>query len=579
MMTPNSTGFQTLCFLTLLCCGILSGQVLRFYIANGIIGEAVRIPCNRTIPDNLIFVKWKYERPDGVPVSLATKSVSKETPQFDDVPEYVKRLNVSEDFSLIISNAGIREHDRRFVCMVTTTEDVLEAPALVKLFKLPSEPEIINKAQFLEVGNKQKLGDCIARESFPEGNVTWYRKGTILRPGDGDVEINLRIEKNPTSSFYTTTSELHYKAKKEDVHSDFSCQVTFFVPSGQNSSLSRKEYFDVHYPTEKVTIEVVPPVGFVNEGDHFTIKCTGDGNPPPQEFEFHTPLESEKVVSYNYTVVSAKRNATGDYSCALNHDKEKKASLSVEVNYLDMSLTPNGEVNRMAGENLSVLCNSSSNKPVSLTWKKDNKKIDPPIFKKLHYRDSGSYVCEVGYKGGEGTRLRKTLILTVEGKPQVKVTKKISGGMKKINCSVEGFPKPDVFWILASSPYSGNSTEEEPYVNQRFTSSIKIEPKENVTVTCVAVNKLGRADDMVNVSAVNIPDEESETRDDDIVTVHDQAKLIIAVVVGLLAAAIVAGVAYWIYMRTKKTSKSVEKNLGNCEESRKLEENNHTSQA
>lgn len=577
-MTPKLS-FQIIWFLTLLYCGLLPGQVLGLYIANGIIGGAVRVPCNRAIPANLIFVKWKYERPDGVPVSLVTKSVSKETPQFDDVPEYVKRLNVSEDFSLIISSAGTKDHDRRFVCMVTTTEDVLEAPALVKLFKPPSEPEIVNKAQFLEVGQMKKLGDCIAHDSFPQGNVTWYRKGAILSSDDEDVEIKSSTEKNPASSFYTTTSELKYKAKKEDLHSEFFCQVTYFVPSGQNSSSSRKEHFDVHYPTEKVTIELVPPVVFVKEGDHYTVKCTGDGNPPPQEFEFHTPLENENMISYNYTVVSAKRNATGEYSCALLHDKEKRASLSVEVNYLDMSLTPSGEVTRMAGENLSVSCIPSSNKPVSVTWKKDNKKTDPPIFTKLHYRDSGSYVCEVGYKSGEGSKQRKTLILTVEGKPQVKVTKKASGGMKIINCSVEGFPKPEVSWILASNPYSGNSTEEEPYVNQRFTSSIKIDPSENVTVMCIAENKLGKAADVVTVSAINIPDEERENRDDDTVTVHDQAKLIIAVVVGLLAAAIVAGVVYWLYMRTKKSSKSVEKNLGNCEESRKLEENNHTSQA
>lgn len=58
---------------------------------------------------------------------------------------------------------------------------------------------------------------------------------------------------------------------------------------------------------------------------------------------------------------------------------------------------------------------------------------------------------------------------------------------------------------------------------------------------------------------------------------NDQAKLIVGIVVGLLLAALVAGVVYWLYMKKSKTaSKHVNKDLGNMEENKKLEENNQS---
>lgn len=40
--------------------------------------------------------------------------------------------------------------------------------------------------------------------------------------------------------------------------------------------------------------------------------------------------------------------------------------------------------------------------------------------------------------------------------------------------------------------------------------------------------------------------------DDNRENVNDQAKLIVGIVVGLLLAALVAGVAYWLYMKKSK---------------------------
>lgn len=160
----------------LVFCLLISAAVLRpglgWYTVNSAYGDTIIMPCRLDVPQNLMFGKWKYEKPDGTPVFIAFRSSTKKSVQYDDVPEYKDRLNLSENYTLSISNARISD-EKRFVCMLVTEDDVFEAPTVVKVFKQPSKPEIVSKAPFLETEQLQKLGDCISRDSYPEGNITW----------------------------------------------------------------------------------------------------------------------------------------------------------------------------------------------------------------------------------------------------------------------------------------------------------------------------------------------------------------------------------------------------------------------
>lgn len=64
---------------------------------------------------------------------IAFRSATKKNVQYDDVPEYKDRLNLSENYTLSINNARIGD-EKRFVCMLVTEDNVFEEPTIVKVF-------------------------------------------------------------------------------------------------------------------------------------------------------------------------------------------------------------------------------------------------------------------------------------------------------------------------------------------------------------------------------------------------------------------------------------------------------------
>uniref|UniRef100_A0A803T5L1 Activated leukocyte cell adhesion molecule n=1 Tax=Anolis carolinensis TaxID=28377 RepID=A0A803T5L1_ANOCA len=513
---------------------------------------------------------------------FAFRSATKKNVQYDDVPEYKDRLSLSENYTLSINNARIGD-EKKFVCMLVTEDNVFEQATIVKVFKQPSQPEIISQAEYLETEQLKMLGQCIAKDGYPEGNLTWFKNGIVLQPVEETIVIHEQTNVDQASGLYTVISSLEYKPTKDDTDAQFTCTVTYFAPTGQETMRSESAVFEIHYPTEKVKIQVLSQRNSIKEGDNITLKCSGNGNPPPQEFLFYIPGEPEPIRSSSlYALIDVRRNATGEYRCALT-DESLMDSTIITIHYLDLSLTPSGEVIKQIGEALPVSCTISSSRNATVFWLKDNTRMrSSPSFSSLQYQDAGNYICETTLQEVEGLKKRQILTLIVQGKPQIKMTKKTStdGSYKTISCHVEGFPKPAVQWTSSGGVI--NKTEETKYMNGKFVSKIKIAPEENVTLTCIAENQLERTVNSLNVSAISIPesDEPEEKSDDNMENVNDQAKLIVGIVVGLLLAALVAGVAYWLYVKkSKSASKHVDKDLGNIEENKKLEENNHKSEA
>ncbi|KAK2823459.1 hypothetical protein Q7C36_020059 [Tachysurus vachellii] len=529
----------------------------------GMYGETIKVPCNNgdNKPEDLMFTKWKHSRENSTSGDILVKQAQKEEAKISATDGYKDRASIEPDSSLLIKNA-ILDDQRVFTCMVVSINNLNEYPVEVEVHKKPSAPEFRNKASQLDDGKLTPLGECVAASANPPAEIIWEKNNEPLVADNKLIIVHASVKKDPSTGLSTTTSQLQYTAGKQDAASKFACVVKHVTGPDQ---ISAPETFSIHYPTEKVSLQVESR-GFVKEGDDVTMKCQADGNPPPTSFNFH--IKDKKVLVSNsdvYTLHGINRADSGEYKCSLIDNENMQASTNITVTYLDLNVIPSGNILKKFGESLEVKIDRNSSSEAAVVWTKDNGKLDKlPDFSSLTYNHAGFYVCEASVPGIKRSASFK---LVVEGIPVIKSLKKErspDGKAKVLICVAEGSPEPEVSWSV-------NELFKSQYSNGVITYKLTVMPSANLTVTCRVSNSLGTASKDIEVLSLweKAPD---PLKDDD----DDKAKLIVGVVVGLILVAALVGIIYWLYMRNRQGSwKTGEKEAGTSEESKKLEENNH----
>ncbi|CAL8364448.1 unnamed protein product [Lota lota] len=553
---------STFLLLAVMVAGML-WQVQSAGTVSGLYGETVVVPCNDGAPppEGLMFIKWKYEKDDGTPGDLLVKQAHKTEATVQAESEYAERVSIAANSSLMIHRGSLADQ-RVFTCMVVSTVNLLEYPVTVEIYKKPSSPEIMDKAKMLERGKATVIGTCVVKDAHPAAELTWTRNGKPLVADGKAVVLSPSVKMEPATRLSTTFSTLQYTATMEDAGATFACSAAHNL----GTQVSAPEMFPIHYPTEKLTLKVLSK-GPVEEGDNVTLKCLADGNPPPDRFNFH--LKGIKVLvegSNTYTLASITRDATGEYKCSLADNENMVDAQSIDVSYLDLSLSPTGKVLKRIGDKLNVTMEKNTSGDAKVSWTKDGKPAKAPVFNLLTYADAGVYVCEVT----TGTLKRSlTFQLVVEGVPVItNLTKQRADKHKMLTCEAQGVPEPSFQWSV-------NGTDEKStYANGKAIHRIRVVPLANLTVTCSVSNKLGEDARTINVSSLYKEETLEKGVGDD---GEDQSQVIVGVVVGLLVVAALVGIVYWIYMKKRQgTWNTNEKEVGTSEESKKLEEpNNH----
>ncbi|XP_070827025.1 CD166 antigen homolog A-like isoform X1 [Chaetodon trifascialis] len=548
------------CVCALLIAALLR-QVSGLETVTGLYGETLEIPCNigAIKAEDIIMTKWKYDKGEGLSGDLLVKQKNQNV-SISATDEYKGRVSMAANSSLLLSAAKLSDQ-RTFTCMVVAAADITEYPVNVVIYKKPTNPEISDKAEELEIGKLTKLGTCVAEAANPAANITWLKNNKPLVADGRGISIQASVQVDPVTGLSTTSSVLEYSAGKEDTDAQFSCSTQHATGA---ELVSSPVIFTITYSTENMVLQVIAQEPLV-EGDNVTLKCVADGNPAPTSFNFHLKGELVKVENADtYTITNVSRDTTGEYRCSLIDNATMQASKDITVKYLDINLSPSGKIVKKAGETLDLTLQIDASGDSKVSWTKDNVKLDKePKFTKVTYSDSGRYECGVTM----GVLSRKASFeLVVEGAPVIKqLTKQRSedGTHKVLICEAEGSPKPAVSWSI-----NGTSLDESPFVNGKITHKIIVVPTANLTVSCTVSNEFGTDTRAINVSSL-IEDVRKHISDD-----SDQTKMVVGVVVGLLVATVVIGLAYWVYMKKSKQGswKTGEKENGSSEEEKKLEE-------
>lgn len=532
----------------------------------GLYGETIEVPCNNgnNKPEGLIFTKWKYVKDDGSAGDLLVKQAQKDEATVSATDGYKNRVSIAANSSLMIARGSLTDQ-RVFTCMVVSLTNLEEYSVEVRVYKKPSDPVIKNKAKELENGKLTKLGDCVVESGNPSANLTWMKNNLPLVDDGKTIIITPTVTKDPVTGLSSTSSSLQYTANKDDMGSQFTCSSKHEM----GDQVSSSEIFPIHYPTEKVSLQVVSQSP-IREGDNITLKCQADGNPPPTSFNFIIKGKKVTVTGKDvYTLTGVTRDDSGTYKCSLPDNDAMESTQIVTVSFLDVSLSPKGNVSKNVNESLVVSLDKNSSTEAKVIWKKDKRIIDKlPSFSNLTYSDAGLYECDVSI---EGIRRNFSFRLAVEGKPKItSLTKHRSydGKHKVLTCEAEGSPKPEVLWNV------NGTNEEVTYNNGKATYKLTVVPSKNLTVTCQVTNKLGQEIQEISVFSLF---EEKPPKPDMAGYGAGQAKVIVGVVVGLVLAAALVGLIYWLYIKRSRQGswKTGEKEAGTSEESKKLEENNH----
>lgn len=548
-------------------CAVFIATIYQVSGLNKVIGQygsTIVVPCKHpaTNSRDLFLTKWKYVKQGGGSGDLLTRKAGHNT-SITATDDYKDRVSMGDSSSLLISNATLRDQNI-FTCMVVGDSDISEFPLEVVVLKAPSKLELSGKAEELEIGKLTKLGECSAHDANPAANISWFKNNVSLVDDKKATVIKTSMRVDPVTGLSTTSSTLQYTAQKDDTDALFTCRSR---QADGEDLLTPPETFTITYPTEKVSLQIMSEMP-VREGNNVTLQCKADGNPPPSGFNFHIQGIVVKVEnSDTYVLNDVTRDSTGEYKCSLIDNDKMEASENLTVNYLDISMDPSGEVMKSAGESLTLNLEIEASGEPKVSWTKDQKKLDKqPTFDKLTYSDNGRYECEVSM----GALIQTSSFeLVVKGAPVIRRLSKQRGedGQHKVLvCEVEGSPIPSVSWSV-----NGTSAEESSFINGKITHKLTIVPTVNLTVSCTVSNDLGQDTKAINVSSLF---EEVRMDKQDQSDENDQTKLVVGIVVGLLLATVIVGVAYWVFMKKSKQGswKTGEIEDGSSEESKKLEE-------
>ncbi|RVE63877.1 hypothetical protein OJAV_G00140600 [Oryzias javanicus] len=320
--------------LLLLCVAVKGSENITAWY-----GKTIKVPCNggNLALNGLVFVKWKYVKDDESPGDLLIKQANDNQVTIQASEDYASRISMDDDYSLHVGQASLSDQ-KFFTCMAVYLSNLKEYPVYVLVNKKPSSVEIIDKSEALKKDIMTTVGTCIVKDSNPAATISWTKNKSPLKGDEKGVSITPSVKLNPATGLSTSYSTLQYAATKEDAGAVFSCMSTYERVHNE----TQLEPLPVHYPSEKVRLDILPK-GPIKEGANVTLRCAGDGNPPPNSFFFHKKGEKIRVEnSDTLTLTQVSKEDTGLYKCSLPENEKLEASQNITVHYVNLNLSPSG---------------------------------------------------------------------------------------------------------------------------------------------------------------------------------------------------------------------------------------------
>jgi len=259
-----------------------------------------------------------------------------------------------------------------------------------------------------------------------------------------------------------------------------------------------------------------PPVATtVNKSQTAILKCTVDGNPPPQvtwsKLNSSLPVERHEVESSGALIVKDVRPGDdGVYSCrAENLLGSVNATAKLTVQFAPRILLPFKDLFVEAEQNVTIACTATGQPHSSITWSKSVGSLTKGRSKVMKgnltiynvtKKDRGTYICSAENILGSVSATAQLVVifrLRFKVRPPQNMTPAI-GSTVRLPCVAESDPRPTITWAKdgkSSLPVDSNVLLSGTLVLQNIKKS------HEGSYTCRATNALTTIEAKVKISS------------------------------------------------------------------------------
>ncbi|KAM9781162.1 cell surface glycoprotein MUC18 isoform X2 [Syngnathus typhle] len=475
------------------------------------LGDSAHIPCqyNFSQADSLPeFVMFQWFVKDRVSSSrMRIYYVDENDDVADEGTEFSARIRVVVDrraTRLTVQEVQLSD-ERDFICQVNgVSAGAAESKTHLRVFAPPEAPLIQGVLAGISVNAEapSEVATCETRNGFPKANISWYKDKMPLVPLVGRVNVRT-VYTVESSGLYSVHSTLEYRVLKEDKDANFSCEVSFSVPSAIRTVESAAVGVTIHYPATMVELWRESPKGLIKEGDTVLLRCHGDGNPSPT-FNFSREREpgAEEDLDSNGNVLmlwAVSRTDRGLYRCQPQDSTKLKGEVELKVHYLDPAVVVPKEAEAMfKGEDLTASCNALCSLKTSTVWYKGGQIVGVGNTLRLQdatYETAGEYVCEVSVPDLPTLHTSGSIHIVVHGAPQLVGEERevhldeALGRTLNLSCEARGHPAPTIAWIFDGGPMWREVLSESGDHATRSVVSVAV--NSDIGVACNASNRFG----------------------------------------------------------------------------------------
>ncbi|KAI4790676.1 hypothetical protein KUCAC02_034475 [Chaenocephalus aceratus] len=234
----------------LLCCCVTAWAKVEVQVEESVeayLGDSAQIPCLYNFTDvesepRLVMIQW-FVRVSGSSSRIRIFYGDGDQQIVDNNTDYSGRVEVTSDgreSKLSIQDVRLQD-EREFLCQINgLSAGNAEGRTHLRVFATPEAPLIEGVSSGISVTN-----ELPSKPLCETGVPPICRCNVYLDVVPPDVNVLILVTRD-SSGFFSVQSTLEYKVLKEDKDSQFTCELSFFVPGAIRTAESSSVNVTVH---------------------------------------------------------------------------------------------------------------------------------------------------------------------------------------------------------------------------------------------------------------------------------------------------------------------------------------------